>query len=141
MKTINKKITNFIFPNLILLAIALGSILGSKILNYLLNTTCAYKNVFGIICPFCGTTRATINILKLNFKEAFMFHPSTVLLFFLILFLDIYYLLNYKKDLNKKMYNIFFILCSYITITIVQYFLRLYFIFRNLECGFMYLSL
>jgi len=32
-----------------------------------LDTTCLFKYVFGIMCPTCGSTRALISLLKLDF--------------------------------------------------------------------------
>ena len=41
----------------------------------ILNITCFIKALTGIACPFCGTTRALICILKLRFSDALGFHP------------------------------------------------------------------
>ena len=41
----------------------------------MLRITCFIKAVIGIACPFCGTTRALIHILKLRFSDAIKFHP------------------------------------------------------------------
>ena len=38
-----------------------------------IKTSCYFKDNFGIICPACGLTRATISIIHLNFYEAIQF--------------------------------------------------------------------
>lgn len=36
-----------------------------------INITCYYKEHFEILCPACGLTRATANILQLKFRDAY----------------------------------------------------------------------
>lgn len=36
---------------------------------------CPLRCFFGICCPGCGMTRATLSILKLDFAGAFSYHP------------------------------------------------------------------
>ncbi|MDD3172299.1 MAG: DUF2752 domain-containing protein [Herbinix sp.] len=45
----------------------------------LLHIGCPIKFITGISCPGCGMTRAVFSVLRLNFDDAFYFHP----LFFL----------------------------------------------------------
>ncbi len=51
---------------------------------------CLWKSIFGITCPGCGLTTAFINLIKLDFKNAF---ESNFLIFF-ILPLGLYYLIQ-----------------------------------------------
>lgn len=44
-------------------------------LLYYFNVPCVYKSLLGTECLGCGMTRAMLSVLKLNFKEAFAFHP------------------------------------------------------------------
>ncbi len=55
------RITIYIISLILTLLVFLGKI----------NITCYYKENFGILCPACGLTRATANILKLRFREAY----------------------------------------------------------------------
>ncbi len=41
----------------------------------LLHVGCPIKFLTGISCPGCGMTRAVISVFRLNFKEAFHYHP------------------------------------------------------------------
>jgi Protein of unknown function (DUF2752). len=55
----------------------------------LLHIGCPIKFVTGISCPGCGMTRAVLSALRLNFKEAFHYHPlffMTPVMLFLFLF-------------------------------------------------------
>lgn len=42
---------------------------------FLLDISCPIRKLTGFPCPGCGMTRAWLAVLKLNFKEAFRFHP------------------------------------------------------------------
>ncbi len=42
---------------------------------YYFNIPCLFKHFSGIECFGCGMTRAAMSVIKLNFKEAFAFHP------------------------------------------------------------------
>lgn len=69
-----------------------------------IKTSCYFKDNFGIICPACGLTRATISIINLNFYEAMQYNLFyTVVLIPLVLFLvinDVYILI--KRFIFKK---------------------------------------
>lgn len=47
--------------------------------------TCPFKQLFGIPCPGCGTTRAFCAFFKGNFVEAFTINPLGLFVCFLIL--------------------------------------------------------
>ena len=50
-------------------------VLLALVLLFLLDYGCVFKNFFGIPCPGCGMTRAHLAALRLDWKEAFSFHP------------------------------------------------------------------
>jgi hypothetical protein len=41
---------------------------------------CVFRNLTGLPCPFCGSTRSVGQILQGNFAEAFAFNPMGFLL-------------------------------------------------------------
>ena len=60
------------------------------IVFFALGISCPVKHIFGVSCPGCGMTRATLSALRLDFTMAFYYHPlwpivlpSVVLLVFL----------------------------------------------------------
>ena len=65
---------------------------------------CYWREKYGILCPACGLTRATVNFVKLNFKEAYSYNPFyTAVLLPFILFLvinDIFVII--KRKITKK---------------------------------------
>lgn len=54
---------------------------------------CLFYNIYGIPCFTCGMTRAYIQLMKLNIKEAFYYHP----LFWAAPLIAIFYVLDKKK--------------------------------------------
>ena len=78
--------------------------LGFSLLLYVLflyftGIGCPIKFISGICCPGCGMTRAVISALKLDFKQAFYYHPLWCItpLAFVLLIL-------FRK--NKRAFNI-----------------------------------
>jgi len=49
-------------------------------------TICVFKNLTGHDCPGCGTTRAVISAVQLNFKNAWNYNYNIVLVFPLLMF-------------------------------------------------------
>jgi len=45
----------------------------------LTDTICVSQLIFGLPCPGCGLTRATLAFLSLNFTRAFQMHPLLIL--------------------------------------------------------------
>jgi len=61
---------------------------------------CLWKTLFHFHCPGCGLTTAFIEILKLNFVNAFYANP----LIFIVLPIGLYCLINdFNKFLSKTM--------------------------------------
>lgn len=83
---------------------------------------CPIKFLTGISCPGCGMTRAILAAIRLQFNEAFYFHP----LFGLVPFMFALYLFeDYLKPIHVK-----YIWIVILVLFLVVYFLRL-FIFKN----------
>lgn len=68
------------------------------------NLPCYFKDKYGIVCPACGLTRATMSILQLNFQNAIQYNAFyTIVLFPFVLILvlnDIYIIV--KRKITKK---------------------------------------
>lgn len=45
------------------------------------DSSCILLNVTGIPCPFCGMSRALIEMTKLNFAKSLYYNPSSVIFF------------------------------------------------------------
>ena len=39
---------------------------------------CAYKTIFGIDCPLCGSQRSAMQLLNGNFAESFSIYPPLI---------------------------------------------------------------
>ena len=139
----NRGIISILNINFILVIVTIAVLSISKLMNLFINTTCVYKKHFGVICPFCGGTRSAVNIIHLNFVEAFKYHPTTVLLFFALIVFDLTSIFKVvtHKDTSKLFRWFYIILFSYIGLTIVQYIVRIIMIYNHIPCDFMYLDL
>lgn len=67
---------------------------------------CSWYNLFGFICPGCGTTRAFTNFMHANFARAFLYNPMLTLLlapwFIFFALQDIYIIiLRFLKKTEK----------------------------------------
>lgn len=66
-------------------------------------TICLYKNITGKDCWGCGTSRAIISILQLEFKQAYEYNKRIVLVFPLLVYLWFkWFVLNLRVVLDKK---------------------------------------
>ncbi len=74
--------------------------------------TCVIKCLFGIECLGCGYTRALIQALKLNFKDAFSLHP----MFWSFPILLVYFFFDGKVFKNRTVNYLipFFVLVGFI---------------------------
>lgn len=85
---------------------------------------CLYRFIFNINCPFCGATRVSISVLRLDFAKAFHYFP----LFFLLPL----YLYTFIKFINENRYVKSFIGLNLIFIIVyiirVCYYKNIYFI-------------
>ncbi len=81
-----------------LFIIGLHFIIGTNMIKYV--PECTIYKKFGFICPACGGTRFIINLLNLNFIQAFYMHPLFFLLTLYLIILNIVYIINIF--FNKK---------------------------------------
>lgn len=99
----NKKIKIFSYIRLVIYTAAI--IAAVMLINGKITTSCYWNDKYGILCPTCGMTRATINIFKFNFSEALKYHAVYTGIIFPIAFIlvvnDIYMI--FKRCLTKKM--------------------------------------
>ncbi len=45
---------------------------------------CAWQQLFGVNCPFCGLTRCFVSAAHGQFARAWQFHPLGLILFFAV---------------------------------------------------------
>lgn len=88
----------------------------------ILGAGCPIKFLTGISCPGCGMTRAVLAAFRLQFREAFHFHPLFILAPFM---LALYLFEEYLKPNHVK-----YLWAAIITVFITVYLLRL-FVFQN----------
>lgn len=67
---------------------------------------CMFKNVTGIPCPSCGSTRAVALLLHAQFKAAFLMNPIGIALAFLMVFVPIG-LLSDRLQNKKQLYTLY----------------------------------
>ncbi len=137
----NKRLANLIIANLFLIVTALAIVIASTLFDSL--NTCVIKNATGIICPTCGGTRSLISLLRLDFISAFKYYPLLVIFFFYIIFVDIFIFVDSLKNKTeqKEFFRIDLVVYVSIVLMFVQYGIRLFYIFKQLDCPFMYLNL
>lgn len=95
---------NYIRILIYIISVVLVVLVNMKIINI----GCFFKDNFGIICPSCGITRATMNIIHLNLGKAIKNNSFyTIVLVPLLMFFvinDIYVfikrIITRKKDIS-----------------------------------------
>lgn len=121
----NKKSIKIILIELLILILAIIGV-NSNLMQY--TPSCLFYKATNLQCPSCGGTRCVENILKGNFKEAFLFHPIFFIFIFYLLLCNIVYLIN----LNKKNKILTWIYPKYWYAIIFTIILVIYGILRNL---------
>lgn len=121
----NKKSIKIILIELLILILAIIGV-NSNLMQY--TPSCLFYKATNLQCPSCGGTRCVENILKGNFKEAFLFHPIFFIFIFYLLLCNIVYLIN----LNKKNKILTWIYPKYWYAIIFAVILVIYGILRNL---------
>lgn len=121
----NKKSIKIILIELFILILAIIGV-NSNLMQY--TPSCLFYKATNLQCPSCGGTRCVENILKGNFKEAFLFHPIFFITIFYLLLCNIVYLIN----LNKKNKILTWIYPKYWYAIIFAVILVIYGILRNL---------
>lgn len=121
----NKKSIKIILIELLILILAIIGV-NSNLMQY--TPSCLFYEATNLQCSSCGGTRCVENILKGNFKEAFLFHPIFFISIFYLLLCNIVYLIN----LNKKNKILTWIYPKYWYAIIFAVILVIYGILRNL---------
>lgn len=104
------------------------SIIAMIIFNYIFGSVCFSTIVFGIPCPACGITRATLLLLTGHFRESFQMHPLLILVILGI----ITYVIIKKRLKNYRFFiKIYVIICLVIFVVFYIYRMKLY--YPNLE--------
>lgn len=116
-------------------ALCIGA-LGYAFILRLLNISCPILKLIGISCPGCGMTRALISAIKLDFTNAFYFHPLWLLFLIFALILTILYIFE-----KKRVFNVFLFIL--IILFLITYVYRLLFsdntiVTINIEKGLIY---
>lgn len=62
-----------------------------------LGITCVFKAYLGVPCPGCGMTRALWALLRLDFREAFLYNP----LIFAMPYVFAYIIFDFKGKIHK----------------------------------------
>ena len=100
---------------------------------------CTFREHFGVICPFCGGTRAVLNLINLKFIDAFKYHPSAIVYAFIVFLGNLIYIIEtifYKKSrININLFLISFYI--FIALTIVQYIIRLFLIYKGMDMNYL----
>jgi hypothetical protein len=85
---------------------------------------CIHVRIFGIECPGCGFTRATYNLIHLNFKKAISLNPTVIFVCPITAF-EILYLIKRVDAIKKLKYF------TYVIFIISLFFLYLERIFNH----------
>ena len=121
----NKKSIKIILIELLILILAIIGV-NSTLMQY--TPRCLFYESTRLQCPSCGGTRCIENILKGNFKTAFLFHPIFFITIFYLLLCNIIYLIN----LNRKNKILIWIYPKYWYTIIFAIILEVFRIIRNL---------
>ncbi len=89
---------------IIILLLIIPLILSQITLKHLAQapSLCVYKNLTGKDCWGCGTSRALVSIMHLNFTQAYDYNKRIIIVFPLLVYLWLKYLLRYIKQLLGK---------------------------------------
>ncbi len=111
--------------------------------NLLDFSECYYRKNFHIICPSCGGTRFLYYFITGDFVKAFRYHPTSfVFAVFLIVSLVIFVIDKIRKRPTRITSKYIIIsLIVYAVATIIQYFVRVYLIFNNIENPFIEINI
>lgn len=73
---------------------------------------CAYKQLFNISCPLCGTQRAILFIFRGDFSAACLQFPPLIILAILLVYLVFVQISKRKISVNAKKYCLVIFLFS-----------------------------
>ena len=78
---------------------------------------CYWNENYGLICPSCGLTRATKNILQFNFYEAIknnMFYTCIIIPFLFFLLINDWYIIFKRYILKKQDFSYIEMIMGYV---------------------------
>ena len=67
--------------------------------KYFVIPACPIYSNFGFYCPACGSTRAVLSLINLNFKKSFIYNPIIIYAFFTTTFYLIIEAIPSKKSI------------------------------------------
>lgn len=113
-----KRIYKFTIILIIYILVILGAFFYFKFFkNYIPIPACPFYSNFGIMCPSCGSTRATIALLHGDIISSILYNPIIAYIFFATTFYLILELFNiiFKKNFKFHFYLVLTIgICIYI---------------------------
>lgn len=119
------QIVNRIFSDLRMIRIPLLILLIYALFaNYFFNSFCPFKVFYGIPCPACGMSRATLMIVTGHLKEAFEFQPVTYIADFMIV---VYFFNRYVRNADNRSSTLGIIVSCIIAILYYVYKMSTYF--------------
>lgn len=83
----------------------LSAILVALVVSGKMTTSCFFLDNYGIICPACGLTRATISIVSLDIKSAMeynLFYTVVLVPLLFVLIINDVYVFAQRFIMNKK---------------------------------------
>ena len=123
----SKKMKNMIILQTILIILGVLLILAIEFGWIYQIPDCNIKEKFGFVCPTCGITRCAISLIKFQFIESFLYHPTFFIFVFYAGIVDFIYIINtiFNKTYFKFLYPSIPILCIGLIQFVLQYILRL----------------
>lgn len=86
---------------------------------------CFYKKHFGIECPGCGMQRSFIELLKGNFWESLYIYPALLPTFFLLIYLILHLIFDFKHGAKILKYSFIFT----VSIMVINYIYKMIYIY------------
>lgn len=78
-------------------------ILNTNMIKYV--TPCIFYKKYDLLCPGCGGTRFMLNLINLNFVQAFYIHLVFFILIIYLFILDITYVINIFLHKNIQFFK------------------------------------
>ena len=92
---------------------------------------CLVKQLTGIPCPSCGSTRAVMSLMRFHFWESVLYNPLPLLLLCFLFALWLNAAINvFKRNVDKKLSHIFLWYYSILIVVLVFWVLRA-FVIKN----------
>ena len=139
----NEKQKVFLVGNTFLLLLVLFIFVLHIVTKNLNLVLCPMKTIAHIPCPLCGGSRCALSFINLDFRSSFMFHPTTMILMVYAIFVELVYIFDlvFKKNFINKIFNFNIIITIYLIATMIQYVVRLWFLFNNMESSIFFVNI